>query len=321
MKLSTIRNLGLALAAVSMVPSLVAEGPASTPVTPSIFTMNTSVTAPTRDFRYQPDSVSSSSTDDAIAAGDPASAMAGERANLSGDGDQPPPGRRSYGRSRYQDKLHNSDGSSKIAIVGGAGMTVPVGSTAKYYTPSYAVVAGGGINFNKTFGVLGEFHYDRSNLTPGAIATQYNNYINSGEASAADLVGLDGNSHVIAITVNPVVNFTPGMGGRRGNRIGAYVTGGVGYYHKVTNFTLPTQVGDQFGDVFTQNENVDFYSANSFGVNGGVGLTYKLSEFSSERLFVEARYDWLKITPNSNDLFPYNARNTGYTPITVGIRF
>ncbi len=322
MKLSTIcttgLRVGLALAAVATVPALVAESPATTPAAPSIFTMNTSVTAPTRDFRYQPEGLSSSSSDDSIAAGDPAAALNAERDSLSFDGGQPPPGRRSYGRSRYQDRWHNSDGSSKIAIVGGVGLTVPAGNTAKFNTPSYAIVAGAGFNFNKMFGIVGEFHYDHMNLTPGAIAYQGNQYINYEGAASSDIIGLDGNTHVIALTVNPIINFT---GAGRHSRVGAYVTGGVGYYHKVTNFTLPTEESDIYGDVFEENATFDTYSANSFGVNGGVGLTYKLSDFSSERLFVEARYDWLKINSNSSDLYPYNARNTEYIPITVGIRF
>jgi hypothetical protein len=322
MRLSSIcttgLRVGIAFTTIAVVPALVAEGPATTPAASSIFTMNTSVTSPTRDFLYQPEGVSTS--DDTIAAGDPSSSLAGERDSLSFDGGQPPPGRRSYGRSRYQDRWHNSDGSSKIAFVAGAGMTVPVGNTGKYYTPNYAIQAGAGLNFNKMFGILGEFHYDASNLTPGAIQAQYNNYINFYDFDPASLVGLDGNSHVIALTVNPIINFTPGGGRRRGNKLGAYITGGVGYYHKTTNFTLP-QVFNSFYGSFVQNSTFDSYSANSFGANGGFGLTYKLSDFSSERLFIEARYDWLKINANSNDLFPYNARNTEYVPITVGIRF
>lgn len=309
---------GLALTAFCVAPSLYAASPATpstataTPATASIFSTSTSVADVTREFRYQPAGVSSSSDD--LDAADPAASLS----EGSGVG-QPPPGRRrSYGRSRYQDRMHNADGSSKIAFIAGAGLNVPAGNTAKYYTPSYTITAGAGINFSKMFGILGEFHYDHMGLTAGSLNYQYNNYTTYSGATANDLAGLDANAHVIALTVNPIINFA---GADRGSKLGAYVTGGVGYYRKATNFTLPQQINTYYYSYIT-NATFDSYSANAFGANGGVGLTYKLGEFSSERLFMEARYHWLKIpTDTNNDFFPFNRRNSEYIPITVGIRF
>ncbi len=308
------------LPAIALTPLLHAAGPASNGTalgTSSIFVTGSAVTDPIRDFRYQPEGLSTSS--EAIVTGDPSSALDAERDSLADGGGQPPPGRRrSYGRSRYQDRMHNADGSSKIAFVAGAGLNLPVGNTGKYYTPSYTITAGAGINFNKMFGVLGEFHFDRMALTTGSLNYQYANYVTYAGATANQLAGLDGNAHVIALTVNPIVNFA---GAERGSKLGAYVTGGVGYYHKVTNFTLPVQINSYYYSYITP-QTFDSYSANAFGFNGGFGLTYKLGEFSSERLFVEARYNWLKISSNNNaDFFPFNRRNTEYVPITAGIRF
>jgi hypothetical protein len=320
-------RIGLALAAISAVPALHAAGPASmntsapsalTASAPSIF--NTTVPDPTRDVRYE--SAGMSSSDNAVEAADPSASLTGERDSLGEhfDGEQPSPGRRRYGRSRYQDRLHNADGSTKIAFMAGAGLNMPVGNTGKYYTPSYTFGVGAGWNFNKTFGVLGEFHYDHMGLTGGSINTEYNNLLTVG-FQQSDLEGFDANAHVFSLTVDPIINFTPR--GRSG-KLGGYVTGGVGFYHKTTNFTLP-QVGEScsfFCVQFIENVNIDSASANSFGTNVGFGLTYKLSEFSSERLFVDARYNWLPISSNNNnDFFPFNRRNSEYIPITVGIRF
>ena len=314
---------GLALAALSVTPAMFAAPPAATPdagtSTPaaSMFNVNNAITSPTAGFRYQPEGVSSS--DDAIAASDPSSSLEAERDSLSFDGAQPPPGRRrSYGRSRYQDRLHNKDGSTKIAFVAGAGINIPAGNTAKYYTPHVAINVGAGLNFNKTFGILGEFHYNKMGLTGGAINTDYNNTllaIAPDGGTASDLAGFDANAHVIAFSVNPIVNLV-GQG-----KFGAYVTGGFGYYKKTTNFTLPQEEQDIYGDVYAQNETFDSYSNGGLGFNGGVGLTYKLSEFSSERLFMEARYDWIKLGKNNSDFFPYNNRNSEMIPVTLGIRF
>lgn len=280
-----------------------------------IFRTDTATFAPVRDYRYQTEGISSS-TD----------AVEEERASLSADVDagsgyQPPPGRRrSYGRSRYEDRMHNSDGSTKIAFMAGAGMNVPVGNTGKFYTPSYDVAVGAGYNFNKMLGVLAEFHYDHAGLTGGAIAYEYQNLQNYYSASAADLAGFDGNSHVLSLTVNPVLSFSSD----RGSRLGTYFTGGVGYYHKVTNFTLPSSATacDYFCYTYSTNVNIDTASANSLGFNGGVGFTYRISDFSNERLFIEARYHWLKIASSNNtDFFPFNRRNSEYIPILVGVRF
>ncbi|AFL87363.1 hypothetical protein Terro_1042 [Terriglobus roseus DSM 18391] len=313
---------GLALAALSVTPVMFAAAPAATPdaATPaaaSIF----NIPNPTADYRYQPAGVSSS--DDVIAANDPSSSLDAERDSLSYDGAQPPPGRRrSYGRSRYQDRMHNADGSSKIAFVAGAGMNVPNGSTAKYYTPHFALDVGAGLNFNKTFGILAEFSYQRMGLTAGAINQDYTNtynyFISQGNnpSDVSDyLSGFDANAHIWGISVNPIVNLV-GQG-----KVGAYVTGGVGYYRKTTNFTLPQLTQNIYGGIGYVNSTFDSYGAGGLGYNGGVGLTYKLSEFSSERLFVEARYQWVDLGKTNNDFFAYNKRNTGTIPITVGVRF
>ena len=198
----------------------------------------------------------------------------------------------------------------------GAGLNVPVGNTGKFYTPSYDVAAGAGINFNKMFGVLGEFHYDHLGVTGGAIDAEYNNQIALG-ATPADLAGFDANAHVLSITVDPVVTYSS-----EHSKFGAYATGGVGYYRKTTNFTLPACYNDYYGFTYCNNYNVYSPSANALGFNFGAGLTYKISEFSSERLFVEGRYNWVKIdSANNTDQFPYNRRNSEYVPILVGIRF
>lgn len=311
-----------AVAAISFAPAVHAATSADTPkpiAASPLFNPNAPLAVSTDEFRYQPAGVSSS-VDDAIAAGDPA-------AGLRYDGGvQPPPGRRrTYGRSRYQDRMHNADGSSKIAFMAGGGLNMPTGNTAKFYTPSWTVSAGAGINFNRMFGVLGEFHYDHLGVTSGAINTEYTNllnYISQQGYSASDLAGFDGNAHVISLTVNPIINFADPR-----SKVGAYVTGGGGWYRKTTNFTLPTaQTGCNYYycQTFYTTYNVDQYTADTFGFNVGFGLSYKLSDFSSERLFVDARYHYLPIkdTGASQDpFFPFNRRHTGYIPITVGIRF
>ena len=127
-----------------------------------------------------------------------------------------------------------------------------------------------------------------------------------------------------------------------GETFGAYVIGGVGFYHKVTDFTTPET--EEFDDPYyglveeTANETFDSYVSNSFGVNGGIGATFKPSRFGNERFYAEARYvyttnqakpyyDGLATstnpTTNANyfNVFPQNSAKTTFIPITFGVRF
>jgi len=83
--------------------------------------------------------------------------------------------------------------------------------------------------------------------------------------------------------------------------------------------------------------NIDHYTSNAIGVNGGFGLTYKFSKFSNERLYMEARYVFIpnsqttasrasspasvlkrlhRIQPVSAEQQPHH-----YIPVKFGIRF
>lgn len=313
---TSCRVMIAAAAVFSMVPAVHAAGvestaPAKQPA--SIFT-TTAVSSPTGNLSYGAMNygVSSSSEE----------AKLDERASLGAafDPGQPPPRRRTYGRPRYSDKWHNTDGSSKIAFEVGAGMAVPSGPTARYYTPSYKFSVGGGLNFNKAFGVLIQYDYDRLGLTGGNIANMYANYTSLPQYPTGYFDGLDANAHVWSITANPTISF---QGSGRG---GAYVVGGFGYARKVTNFTLPTSgtyCDYYYGYCYnyTSNQTFDQYSSGGLTISGGVGLTYKLSNFSSQRLFVEARYAWMNTDKTNKLFYPHNAEHTGYFPVMAGIRW
>lgn len=240
---------------------------------------------------------------------------------------QPPP-RRRYGRPNYSDKMHNPDGSSKIAVVLGGGLTIPVSTpSTAYLKTSWAVETGIGYNFNKNFGVVAQFNYDNFALPASLITSQkavYNaqNFTYS-NGTPVDFSGLDGHTHDWSLTLNPTYNFY------QGETTGAYAVVGGGFYHKVTNFTLP-QTGQYcdpyYGYCYTYqaNQTFDAYTSNAAGVNGGIGFTYKPSRFASERLFAEARYVFNfnnQKAGNAVNLFPGNSATTSYVPVTVGIRF
>ena len=276
---------------------------------------------------YSSSSSSVSSSSDAMA-GDPGTL---DLRNPDGSAMQPPP-RRRYGSPRYSDKSHNADGSNKYTFVGAVGFTLPTGNTYHYYNTSYGFQVGGGRNFNKHFGVLAQFDYDKFYVNGQTLQNQQTLYT----AFGSPIPGLDANSHIWSFTVNPIYHFYSGEG------LGAYVVGGVGFYHKVTNFTAPEQgtyFDPYYGYVTYQaNANIDTYTSNAPGFNGGLGLTYKFSRFAEERLFVEARYVFLDNSQRfgltaanlntpagqaypGNNYFPANSNRTTYIPIKVGIRF
>ncbi|HTH54074.1 MAG TPA: hypothetical protein VL495_08995 [Edaphobacter sp.] len=238
--------------------------------------------------------------------------------------EQPPP-HRTYGRrTNYSDRWHNADGSNKYTFEGGAGFTMPTGSSGKELGTSWKFQVGGGYNFTKKFAVLLQYDYDKFGLTDGNINRQYGRYppLIDSNGNVIDLSGLGGNAHMWSITLNPMYTFY------QGDALGAYVIGGGGFYRKITNFTLP-QTGvycDFFGFCyqFTQDQTFDHYSNNAGGLNGGVGFTYRLSRFSSTKFFSEVRYVWVDNQPSTNSevsFYPENNKRTGYFPITFGIRW
>jgi hypothetical protein len=172
--------------------------------------------------------------------------------------------------------------------------------------------------------------YDHLGLHGSVIQAQQlfyesQNIIDPNTGQPADFSGLDGNAHIWSFTVDPIFNVF------QGSRLGAFVTGGGGYFHKAVNFTLPESsyyCDPYYGGCYpiTQNTNFDTHSANGGGFDGGGGLTYRLSSSGSLKLFTEVRYVWTnaKLTPESTNPSPISSLDNGsesYVPVTVGFRW
>ena len=257
-------------------------------------------------------------------------------ADPAADGNmQPPPRRRRYWRPNYNDRWHNSDGSNRLAFVAGVGFNPTIGdATSNYLSTNFRFEVGGGVNFSKKLAVLLQFDYDRLGVPGGVLTNQENLYNSLGftdsTGAAIDFSGLDGNAHICSFTLNPTLNFY------QGEKLGAYAVVGGGFYHKVTNFTLP-QLGEGFDYFYgayeyTYNQNIDTYTSNAPGVTGGLGATYKFSRFGNTRFFAEARYVHTFNQFRAGDptysgsgtpynLYPPNSNESSYIPITFGVRF
>lgn len=250
-------------------------------------------------------------------------------------------GRQRYGKPKYRGGNTNADGSPKYDFFAGGGLGIPVGDQFNFASLSWGFGGGGGRMFNAHFGVNAEFNYDHFGLTGSTLTNQQNLYnysinqfnLQNPGNQAPFIQGLDGNNHIWSLTLQPIYNIKSGDG------MGFYVTGGGGYYHKVTNFTVPTtseQCDPFFGCFqFTANQVIDHYTSNAFGINGGVGVTYKFSRFANQRLYAEVRYVYLfnslrqgvtidTVTPENvgeSNFFPQNSQRTGYLPVKFGLRF
>lgn len=299
----------------------------------------TYATASAKDYFSSSSSSSSSSSADSADAADAVDRLAFDASALNTL--QPPP-RRRYGRPRYSDSHTNPDGSNKYGFLVGIGAPLPIGNTHKYETPSWGFQAGFGRNFSQSVGVMLQFDYDHFGLQGSTIANQQNLYNYGCTASlqaqgrCSLITGLDGNNHVWSFTVDPTFSLV-GQGS-----LGAYAVVGAGFYHKVTNFTVPS-VGtycDYFYGCYQYqaNQTIDHYTSNAPGVNGGVGLTFKFSKFSNQRFYIEGRYvvvfnkhynGLTAFNLNSpfgqsytgTNFYPANSNRTSYIPIKVGIRF
>ena len=297
--------------------------PAQTPQPPSVAANPQVLLASAASI---PNGASTSSSD---------SAASTEAASL-----QPPP--RRYGRPSYTDKNSNPDGSPKYTFFAGVGGSVPIGNTHAYETPGYSFQVGAGRNFNQTIGVMFQFDYDHFGLQAATIANQeyiYNypsyeggNCTSTLASEGFCVTSLDGNNHVWSFTLNPKFTIpTTGI-------LGAYAVVGGGFYHKVTNFTQPTtaeQCGIYGCGYFAVDANVAHYTSNAGGVNGGIGFTSKMSEFSTRQVYLEARYVLIlnqqrpgytaqnvaTTSYTGYDAYPANSHRTTYIHITFGFRF
>jgi hypothetical protein len=184
-----------------------------------------------------------------------------------------------------------------LAFEAGAGFNAPIGNDTPYITWGGNFTAGGGLNFNKRFSLLGEFQF-MDNKLPGA-------FIAAGG-------GQGGNAHIIALTADPVIDLLPS------HVNSVYLTGGFGYYHKSTNFTVE-ECCDFYG--YPVNVTADSFTSNQMGTNIGLGISHRLGGVYGDgkmKLFAEARYTYIH-TPAITQTDGLGT--TELLPVTLGLRF
>jgi Outer membrane protein beta-barrel domain len=202
------------------------------------------------------------------------------------------------GGRQYDNRSGGRGGNfSHLAFEAGGGFNAPIGNDTPYITWGGNFTIGGGYRFNRWFSTLLEYQFIDDKL-PGA-------FVAAGG-------GTGGNTHIQSITLDPVIDLFP----KSSNNI--YVTGGGGWYHKSTNFTVQVCC-DFFGYPVTLNANS--FSSDQGGVNFGLGYSHRLGGVYGDgtmKLFAEARYLWVNTPPitETNGL-----GRTELIPVTFGVRW
>ena len=209
-----------------------------------------------------------------------------------------------YGNGGYkQYPKYGQPGFHHLAIEAGAGFGAPLGNTAKVQTLGYNIKLGGGWNFNRRFGLLAEYEFNRGGIPNNVLA-----------AAGAP----QGTVHVWGFTLDPIV-YLKNSGGW-----GAYVTGGGGFYRKTTAFTATQFTGqyycDFYGYCYPDYQTIDLghFSSNQGGMNIGAGVTHSFGE-SGAKLYAEARY--LFVDSPSSTQGKVGSGTVSMIPVTFGIRF
>jgi hypothetical protein len=188
----------------------------------------------------------------------------------------------------------------------GGGFNAPISSSVTY---GGQFTVGAGVNFNKYLAALIEYQFLDAKL-PGYLIA---------EAGANG-----GYAHIWSLTIDPVIDLMP----KAANDV--YITGGGGFYRKVTSFTDPelTEYCYYFCEIGTTNAVVGHFSSNQGGINIGAGFQHRIGSMygdSNTKLFVEARYlDVFSpaVTGSANGLGVTSvAADTKIIPVSVGVRF
>jgi hypothetical protein len=212
------------------------------------------------------------------------------------------PNQGGYNRQGYSTH-HTNSLSDHLAIEAGAGFNVASGNTSTWQAVGYTINLGGGWMFNDRIGVLAEYGFNHANIPQNTLT-------NIGEPN--------GNVHVWSLTLDPIIYY------KTSGRIGGYVTGGGGFYRKLTSFTEPVYAGDYCSYFYGcypvyQNVTLSHFSSNQGGLNIGTGVTFKPNADGKAKFYAEARYVWVDSPTSSAS--GIGTGTVSMFPVTFGFRW
>lgn len=190
----------------------------------------------------------------------------------------------------------------------GTPIVIPVGDTANAVHLGFGLNVGGGYNFSRRHGLVGDLTWNHMLATNEALAKL---------RAAFNLPGLDARSDVYALTGNYRFEL-------RGQTLGAYFIGGGGLYARRTSLSQRVTTGNsvvcqpiylwwgfscQSGTV-TSNQTVASFTSSTGGGNVGGGFTARVGE-APYRVYVESRFHYA----------PNKYISTQLIDISFGIRY
>jgi hypothetical protein len=208
---------------------------------------------------------------------------------------------------------------NRFNFTAGGGLGIGRGDVASFVGNSFHGVVGGGMNFNRIFGVDAEYMYYDLGFKQSVIQDQYLH----GQSGRMQSLSLDG-----------IVNVP-----RHYGKLGAYGIFGIGFYDRSVSVPHPISVSgstgpkpaytwwdlawNSNGTAYALKQTMSSHSVVAGGCNYGIGITYRLNHFDNAKLYVEGRYHKAYTHDVANDTSGAGARDlkTIVMPITVGVRW
>ncbi|AGC45571.1 hypothetical protein MYSTI_04273 [Myxococcus stipitatus DSM 14675] len=188
----------------------------------------------------------------------------------------------------------------------GGGLLVPIGKTGDRFDAGWGFLLGAGYHFTDRFGAFLEYQYSDFDLKDRILQD---------ENVAGDHIMQYGN-----------LNFLFGLLPK--GRVGLYLTGGPGLYYRKVEITelagaTLVPVCDPwllicYTDVVPVSNVIGSRSSTDFGLNGGVGISYRI--YANMRVYLEARYHYI-FGPKFNAIEGTQRADGQYLPINLGLRF
>jgi Outer membrane protein beta-barrel domain len=197
---------------------------------------------------------------------------------------------------------------NRFNFTAGGGLGIGRDEVAAFVGNSGHVVAGGGVNFSRLFGVDAEYMYYDLSFRPSVIRNQ-------------SLPGAGG--HLQSASLDGIVNVPYHKG-----KLGAYGIFGIGFYQRSVSATSqPLQPNTvcqpawiRWWDISCNNGNpptvttkqtLSSFSKDAGGFNFGGGVTYRLNHLDHSKIFIEWRYHRAY----------HSDGKTIVMPVTVGLRW
>jgi len=182
----------------------------------------------------------------------------------------------------------------------GGGVGFPLSTTSDFVGNGGNFVVGGGPNFTRYLGVNSEFMWQDLPI----------------KGSVINAFSPDANAREYSVTLNGILQ-NPGT-----SRIGAYIIGGGGWYHRSGKATAQVLVpgtvcpafwnwwGTCVNGLWPADVVIASGSSNSFGGNIGAGVSVRIAE-SPVKFYTEVRYHHAS----------HNTIDTDLLPLTFGFRW